>query len=58
MDTLRVVFLGLAYFMWVLGAIFLVSSVVSEGYNILITAVVLIVIGVVFFALNKVTARK
>ena len=58
MDTLRVVFMGLAYFMWVLGAIFLVSSVVSEGYNILITAVVLIVIGVVFFALNKVTARK
>ena len=50
--------MGLAYFMWVLGAIFLVSSVVSEGYNILITAVVLIVIGVVFFALNKVTARK
>ena len=58
MDTLRVVFMGLAYFMWVLGAIFLVSSVASEGYNILITAIVLIVVGVVFFVLNKVTARK
>ena len=58
MDTLRVVFMGLAYFMWVLGAIFLVSSVASEGFTILITALVLIAVGVVFFVLNKVTARK
>ena len=58
MDTLRVVFMGLAYFMWVLGVIFLVSSIASEGYTILITALVLILVGAVFFALNKVTARK
>ena len=44
MDTLRVVFMGLAYFMWVLGVIFLVSSIVSEGYTILITALVLILV--------------
>ena len=58
MDTLRVVFMGLAYFLWVVGVIFLVSSIVSEGYTILITALVLILVGVGFFALNKVTARK
>ena len=58
MDTLRVVFMGLAYLFWVLGVIFLVSSVASEGTTILITALVIIVVGVVFFVLNKVTARR
>ena len=58
MDTLRVVFMGLAYFFWVLGAIFLVSAVASEGYRIWATALVMILVGVVFFVLNKVTARK
>ena len=57
MDTLRVVFIGAAYFFWVLAAIMLVSSVFSGGV-IFFTAVGLFIAGVVFFVLNKVTARK
>ena len=57
MDTLRVVFMGAAYFFWVLAAIMLVSSVFSGGV-IFFTAVGLFIAGVVFFVLNKVTARK
>ncbi len=58
MDTLRVVFMGLAYFLWVVGGIFLVFSIASEGWTSKITALVLIVIGLIFFGLNKVTARR
>ena len=58
MDTLRVVFIGAAYFFWVIGAIYLVFSVAAEGWAAKITALVLIVIGLIFFGLNKVTARR
>ena len=57
MDTARVVFMGVAYFLWVLAAIMLVGSVFS-GMNIFLTAVGLFIAGLVFFVLNKVTARK
>ena len=57
MDTLRVVFIGAAYFFWVLAVIMLVSSVFSGGV-IFLTAVGLFIAGLVFFVLNKVTARK
>ncbi len=57
MDTARVFFMGAAYFFWVLAAIMLVSSVFSGGV-IFWTAVGLFIVGLVFFVLNKVTARK
>ena len=57
MDTLRVVFMGAAYFFWVLAAIMLVGSVFS-GATIFFTAVGLFIAGVIFFVLNKVTVRK
>ena len=57
MDTARVVFMGAAYFFWVLAVIMLVSSVFSGGV-IFLTAVGLFIVGLVFFVLNKVTARK
>ena len=59
MDTARVVFIGAAYFFWVLAAIMLVGSVFS-GFDtpIILTFLGLFVIGLIFFVLNKVTARK
>ena len=57
MDTARVFFMGAAYVFWVLAAIMLVSSVFS-GSNIFFTAVGLFIVGLIFFVLNKVTARK
>ena len=59
MDTLRVVFMGAAYFFWVLAAIMLVGSVFS-GFDtpIILTCVGLFVAGLICFVLNKVTARK
>jgi len=49
--------MGAAYVFWVLAAIMLVSSVFS-GSNIFFTAVGLFIVGLIFFVLNKVTARK
>ena len=57
MDTARVFFMGAAYFFWVLAAIMLVSAVFS-GATIFYTAVGLFIVGLIFFVLNKVTARK
>ena len=57
MDTARVFFIGLAYFLWVLAAIMLVGSVFS-GLNIFLTAVGLFIGGLVFFLLHRFTARK
>lgn len=59
MDTARVVFIGVAYFFWVLAAIMLVGSVFS-GFStpIILTFVGLFIVGLIFFVLNKVTARK
>ena len=57
MDTARVFFMGAAYFFWVLAVIMLVSSVFSGGV-IFWTAVGLFIVGLVFFVLNKVTARR
>ena len=59
MDTARVFFIGAAYFFWVLAAIMLVGSVFS-GFDppIILTFLGLFVIGLIFFVLNKVTARR
>ena len=57
MDTARVVFIGAAYFFWVLAAIMLVSAVFS-GATIFYTAVGLFIAGLVFFLLHRFTARR
>lgn len=57
MDVLRTAFIALAYALWILGLVLLVSSVFS-GMNIFLTGVALVVIGLIFFGLHKVTARR
>ena len=57
METARVFFIGAAYFLWVLAAIFLVGAVFS-GMTIFLTAVGLFIVGLIFFLLHRYTARR
>ena len=57
MDVMRTAFMGLAYVFWVLGLVMLVGALFS-GATIFWTAVGLLVVGTVFYILNKVTKRR
>jgi len=57
MDVLRTIFIVLAYLLWIFGLVCLVSSIVSGGTMFMI-ALVLGVLGGVFFGLNKLTKRR